>query len=100
MPKQRKLDEASKSEARELLKLKVNKKLFQEHLSCMSGKVVTLKDMVNATYKLNELRMPLYLMMVVDSNGQSEIVVMFFTLVETKQVITDMIYAFKEVNPA
>ena len=56
--------------------------------------------MVDATYKLNELRMPLYLMMVIDGNGQSEIVAMFLTLLETKQAITDMIRAFKEVNPA
>ena len=56
--------------------------------------------MVDATYKLNELRMPLYLMMVIDGNGQSEIVAMFLTLVETKQAITNMIHAFKEANPA
>ena len=56
--------------------------------------------MVDATYKLNEFRMPLYLMMVIDGNGQSEIVAMFLTLLETKQAITDMIRAFKEVNPA
>ena len=56
--------------------------------------------MVDATYKLNELRMPLYLMMVIDGNGQSEIIAMFLTLLETKQAITDMIRAFKEVNPA
>ena len=30
--------------------------------------------MIDATYKLNDLRMPLYLMLIVDSNGQSEIV--------------------------
>ena len=56
--------------------------------------------MVDATYKLNELRMPLYLMMVIDGNGQSEIIAMFLTSLETKQAITDMIRAFKEVNPA
>ena len=44
--------------------------------------------MVDATYKL---RMPLYLMMVIDGNGQSEIVAMFLPLLETKQAITDMI---------
>ena len=31
-----------------------------------------------ATYKLNDLRMPLYLLMVIDGNGQSEIVASFF----------------------
>ena len=56
--------------------------------------------MVDATYKLNELRMPLYLMIVIDGNGQSEIVAMFLTSVETKQAIADMIHTFKEVNPA
>ena len=56
--------------------------------------------MVDATYKLNELRMPLYLMMVIDGNGQSEMVTMFLTSVETKEAIADMIHAFKEVNPA
>ena len=30
--------------------------------------------MVDSTYKLNDLRMPLYLMMIVDGNGQSEVV--------------------------
>ena len=44
--------------------------------------------------------MPLYLMMVIDGNGQSEIVAMFLTLVETKRAITNMICLFKEVNPA
>ena len=56
--------------------------------------------MIDATYKLNELRMPLYLMMAIDDNGQSEIVAIFLTSVETKPVITDMIRTFKEVNPA
>ena len=30
--------------------------------------------MVDSTYKLNDLRMPLYLMLIVDGNGQSEVV--------------------------
>ena len=33
--------------------------------------------LVDATYKLNELRMPVYLLLVIDSNGQSEIVGVF-----------------------
>ena len=32
--------------------------------------------LVDATYKLNELRMPVYLMLVIDGNGQSEIVML------------------------
>ena len=34
--------------------------------------------MIDATYKLNDLRMSLYLLMVIDGNGQSEIVASFF----------------------
>ena len=49
----------------------------------------------DATYKLNELRMPLYLMLVIDGNGQSEIVSLFLTF-----TITDMINAFKSANPS
>ena len=39
--------------------------------------------MIDATYKLNELRMPVYLMLVIDSNGQ--------TVSETEEAIIKMI---------
>ncbi len=55
--------------------------------------------MVDATYKLNELRIPLYLMIVVDSNGQSEIVGAFLTAIETQEAITKMVQVFKSHNP-
>ncbi len=55
--------------------------------------------MVDATYKLNELRMPLYLMIVLDSNGQSEIVGAFLTAIETQEAITKMVQVFKSHNP-
>ena len=54
--------------------------------------------MVDATYKLNELRMPLYLMLVVDSNGQSEIIAMYLTALETEEAISKMVQAFKSHN--
>ena len=54
----------------------------------------------DATYKLNELRIPLYLMLVIDGNGQSEIVSVFLTALETKAAITDMMKAFKLANPS
>ena len=38
---------------------------------------------VDATYKLIELRFPLYIMSVEDDNGQSEIVAAFMVLQET-----------------
>ena len=55
--------------------------------------------MIDATYKLNELRMPLYLMLVIDSNGQSEIIALFLTVNETTDAIQKMVQAFKSENP-
>ena len=54
---------------------------------------------VDATYKLTNLRMPVYLMMSIDGNGQDEIVFVFLTTVETESIITKMVQAFKRVNP-
>jgi len=56
--------------------------------------------LVDATYKLTELRMPVYLMMVVDGNGQSEIVCAFVTVLETEESMGKMIQIFKSNNPA
>ena len=56
--------------------------------------------LVDATYKLTELRMPVYLMMVVDGNGQSEIVCAFVTVLETEESMGKMIQVFKSHNPA
>ena len=47
LPRQRQLSEDVKKEAEGLLRMKVNKKLLQQHLSHTSGKVVTLKDITN-----------------------------------------------------
>lgn len=54
--------------------------------------------MIDATYKLNDLRMPLYLMMIVDANGQSEIIATFLTVFETEDAITKMAEKFKSHN--
>ena len=54
--------------------------------------------LVDATYKLTDLRMPVYLMMSINGNGQGEIVLVFLTSVETEQAITKMVHAFKELN--
>ena len=56
--------------------------------------------LVDATYELTELRMPVYLMMVVDGNGQSEIVCAFVTVLETEESMGKMIQVFKSHNPA
>ena len=55
--------------------------------------------LVDATYKLIDLRMPVYLMKCIDGNGQGEIVPVFITSVETEESITKMVQAFKAVNP-
>ena len=53
---------------------------------------------VDATYKLNELRMPLYLILIVDGNGQSEIVGLYLTSLETREAISEMVRWFKIHN--
>ena len=56
--------------------------------------------LIDATYKLTDLRMPVYLMMVVDGNGQSEIVCVFVTVLETEESMNKMVEVFKLHNPA
>ena len=55
--------------------------------------------LVDATYTLNNLRMPLYLVMFIDGNGQGEVVLMFLTTIETEEAITKMVQTFKHTNP-
>ena len=50
--------------------------------------------LVDATYKLNELRMPVHLLLVIDSNGQSEIFGVFVTHLETADAIRKMVSSF------
>ena len=54
--------------------------------------------LIDATYKLTDLRMPVYLMMCIDGNGQGEIVLVFLTAVETEESIAKMVQAFKKFN--
>lgn len=54
---------------------------------------------VDATYKLLELRFPVYILLVEDGNGQSEIAAVFLLLEETEQSIKTMIGIFKKHNP-
>ena len=55
--------------------------------------------MIDATYKLNELQIPVYLMVVIDCNGQSEIIGVFVTASETEEAIAKMLLAFIALNP-
>lgn len=56
--------------------------------------------LVDATYKLLELRMPVYLLLCVDGEGLSEIVGMFILAEETKAVIEAAVDVFKKFNPS
>lgn len=53
---------------------------------------------VDATYKLLELRFPVYVMLIEDGNGQSEIVAVFMLLEENATSILAMVNAFKKHN--
>ena len=54
--------------------------------------------LIDATYKLNDLQMPLYVVMVVDGNGESEIVSLWITQFEDKETITELVQEFKKHN--
>ena len=55
--------------------------------------------LIDATYKLNDLQMPLYVLMVVDGNGESEIDCLWLTQFEDKETITELVQGFKKSNP-
>ena len=46
--------------------------------------------MLDATYKLNELRLPLFVVLTVDGNGESEIVSLWIVSDESKETVTEM----------
>ena len=54
--------------------------------------------LVDATYKLFDLRIPVYLLLVVDGDGLSEIVVLFILADETKVVIEPTVDVFEKYN--
>ena len=53
----------------------------------------------DATYKLNNINMPLYILMVVDGNNNGEIVGIFILKDETTENIGSMLNLFKQYNP-
>lgn len=56
--------------------------------------------LVDVTYKLLDLRMPVYLLMCIDGDRLSEIVAMFIVAEETKDVIQASVDLFKKHNPS
>ena len=53
---------------------------------------------IDATYKLNDLRMPVYLMVVEDGNGESEVIGIWVVRQEDNQTIRKMVEIFKKHN--
>ena len=54
--------------------------------------------LVDATYKLRDLRSPVYLLLAVDGNGLSEMVALFILTEETKETIQIVLNVFKVKN--
>ena len=54
--------------------------------------------LVDATYKLLELRMPIYLLIAIDGDGQSEIVALFISADESKPTVTEVVQVFQKHN--
>ena len=54
--------------------------------------------LIDATYKLNNLRMPMYILMVVDGNGESEIVALWLVVYEDKDTISHLMDIFEKHN--
>ena len=61
--------------------------LFQDGLMKTTCAAYPKVLLVDAIYKLTELRMSVYLMLVIDSNGQSESVAASLTSLETEEAI-------------
>lgn len=55
---------------------------------------------VDATYKLNDLHMPLYIFLVEEGNGESEVVAVWMVVVEDTVSISQMAEIFKKHNPS
>ena len=54
--------------------------------------------LINATYKLNNLHILMYILMVVDGNGESEIVVLWLVVYEDKDTISHLMDVFEKHN--
>ena len=56
--------------------------------------------LVDATYKLNDMRMPVFLQLVIDGNGESKIVAVFVVVSEDGETLTALLEVFQKHNPA
>lgn len=55
---------------------------------------------MDATYKLNDRRMPLFVMVIIDGNGESQIGALFLLKSENYLIVKQMLEKFKSLNPA
>ena len=70
-------------------------------------KVKSMKDsyinypellLIDATYKLNDLHIPLHVLMIVDGNGESEIAALWLVTSEDRDTIKQIVGNFKKYN--
>ncbi|KAM9314821.1 uncharacterized protein KZ484_024514 [Pholidichthys leucotaenia] len=54
--------------------------------------------LIDATYKLNDLRMPLYVLMVIDGNGESHVISLWLVTCEDKQTVSALTDIFIKHN--
>ena len=54
--------------------------------------------LIDATYKLNELRLPLFVLMSVDCNGEGEIISLWIVSDESCETIREIMKVFKWGN--
>ena len=71
---------------------------FQTQEMCDTFEAYPELILLDATYKLNDLHMPLYVMMNVDGNGESEIICFWLVAKEDKETIGGLMDTFKEKN--
>ena len=71
---------------------------FQDKGMCDTFNAFPEVLFVDATHKLNEFRMPLYIFLVEDGNGESDVVGMFLAAKEDASTIEKMIKLFKKYN--
>ena len=106
LPRQRSLPFELLEEIKSAIKLKANKKLMRQKIEQETGKMVTLKNLSKIKYKSklslnkNDIEsivkflqsiLLVYLLLVIDENGFSEIVGLFLVEEESKEVIESVV---------
>ena len=53
--------------------------------------------MCDATYKMNDMRMPLYIVLGLDGNGHSQVVALYLTTTEMAAALSRMLVTFQNI---